>query len=342
MARVRKRTTSKSKQSSARKLPYHAFWSGSLSFGLVNVPVLVFPATRHSGVRLRMISPEGSLLERRFFCPKDGKEVHPDEIVRGYELDNGSYITVDDDELEALEPQKTREIDLREFVDLGELSPAFLERGYYLTPLKEATKAYRLLADVMERTRRAGIATFVMREREYLVAIFAREGILCAETLRFRDELRDPEAIGLPKPAPADRRRVAAFERATDALFAKTIALGELADKSTKALKAIIERKQKAGRDLIRSDHEAAEDDSEVEEQVDLLETIRRSLRHSRNGAVEHHRAAGSSSNGASGKSGNHSDGRALRKQPAGPERPSRTSSIARAQRGRRISQKRH
>ena len=113
-----------------------------------------------------------------FYCPKDGREVEPDEIIRGYELEDGTYVVVSDDELEALEPQKSREIDLREFVDLSDLPPPLLERGYYLTPLKEATKAYRLLAQVMEQTRQAGIATFVMRDREYLIAIFARNGVL--------------------------------------------------------------------------------------------------------------------------------------------------------------------
>ena len=120
--------------------------------------------------------------------------------MRGYELADGTHIIITDEELEAIEPVKTREIELREFVDRSEVAPAYMERGYYLTPDKGATKAYRLLADVMEKTRRAGIATFVMRDREYLVAIFAQNGILCAETLRFHDEIRDPETIGLPRP----------------------------------------------------------------------------------------------------------------------------------------------
>ena len=156
MARTKKRTRSKAKETKAKDLSFHAFWSGSLSFGLVNVPVLVFPATRHSGVRLRMISADGTPLERRFYCPRDGKEVADDDIVRGYELDDGSYIIVSDEELADLEPKKTREIDLRAFVELSEIAPAFLERGYYLTPLKEATKAYRLLAEVMEKTHAPG------------------------------------------------------------------------------------------------------------------------------------------------------------------------------------------
>ncbi len=206
-----------------------------------------------------------------------------DEIIRGYEIDDGSYVLVDDDELEAIEPQKSREIDLREFVDLTELPPLLLERGYYLTPQKEATKAYRLLAEMMEQTRRAGIATFVVRAHLYMCAIFARDGILCAETLRFHDEIRDPATMGFPAPLRAARQRVAAFERSIDALFSKALPRGELADKATEALKALIAKKKRAGQDLIRSDHEVESVESDEEGEIDLLETIRRSLRHSGN-----------------------------------------------------------
>jgi DNA end-binding protein Ku len=280
MAGTKRHTRAKSDDTRARKLPFHAFWSGSLSFGLVNVPVLVFPATRHSGVHLRLLSPEGAVLERRFYCPKDGKEVAGDDIVRGFELDDGSYVLVTDQELEALEPEKSREIDLREFVDLAEVAPAFFERGYYLTPLKEATKAYRLLAEVMEKTGRAGIATFVMRDREYLVAIFARNGILCAETLRFHDEIRSPEDIGLPKAVAVPRERVSAFERAIVARSKKAVAREELVDEETRRLRALIDKKKRAGKDLIRTNHETVDVDSDESGDIDLLATIRQSLRH--------------------------------------------------------------
>ncbi len=282
MARTKKRARSKPKAARSRSLPFHAFWSGSLSFGLVNVPVLLFPASRHSGVRLRLLSPQGSPLERRFFCPQDGKEVSPDEIVRGYELDDGSYIIVDDHELEAIEPQKTREIDLRQFVDLAELPPALLERGYYLTPLKETTKAYRLLAEVMERTRRAGIATFVMRDREYLVAIFARrrdplrrDAPLPGRNSRSHDDWL-AEAVRRPQ-----RRRVSAFR----ALHRRSLQQGasrraELADETSRRSLAIIDAKEK---DRSRSgSHRSRRRRAPIpikKANVDLLETIRRSLR---------------------------------------------------------------
>jgi DNA end-binding protein Ku len=302
MAGAKKRVPSESQGIKGKPLSFHAFWSGSLSFGLVNVPVLVFPASRHSGVRLRMISATGTPLSRRFYCSREGKEVASNEIVRGYELADGSYVIIDDDELEALEPQKTREIDLREFVDLNEISPAFLERGYILTPLKEATKAYRLLAEVMEKSQRAGIATFVMRDREYLVAIFAQNGILCAETLRFHDEVRDPGTIGLPKPKTASRRDVATFERAIEALTAKTFPQHLLADHDTSKLTALLDKKKRAGKDVIRATDESDDANSDDEVDVDLLDTIRRSLRHAPKDTRTHGNPGERSRNGAGSK----------------------------------------
>jgi DNA end-binding protein Ku len=170
---------------------------------------------------------------------------------------------------------------LREFVDLAEVAPAFLERRYYLTPLKEATKANHLLAHVMEKTRRAGIATFVMRDREYLIAIFAENGILCAETLRFHDEITSPEDIGLVNAVPVPRQRVSAFERAIDALSKTALAQGALVDEDTKRLRAVIDKKKRAGKDLIHIDREVADAETEEDDgDIDLLATIRQSLRH--------------------------------------------------------------
>ena len=138
MARTSKRTRPQTKVETHAGVPFHAFWSGALSFGLVRVPVFLFPATRHSGVRLRMMSPDGAIDWRRYYCPCEAKQIVSDEIVRGYELDNGSYIIVSDAELAAAEPIKSQEIELHQFVRLSEVTPAIMERGYYLTPGKGA------------------------------------------------------------------------------------------------------------------------------------------------------------------------------------------------------------
>jgi DNA end-binding protein Ku len=172
---------------------YHgarAFWSGTISFGLVSIPVNLFPANRSRSTGLRLLDKDGTPLRRRFFCPKDERDVHPEHVLRGYELENGEYVVVTDEELESLEPRKTRDIDLTRFVNKDDVPATLFERGYYLTPAGDSTKAYRLLAEVMEETGRVGIATFVMRGKEYLVAILAEDGIMRAETLRFQNEVR--------------------------------------------------------------------------------------------------------------------------------------------------------
>jgi DNA end-binding protein Ku len=273
-----------------------------LSFGLVNVPVLVFPATRQSGVRTRLVSPGGAFLQRRYYCPRDDKLVPPDDLVRGFELNDGSYVVVSDEELLAIEPEKSRAIDLQQFVKLSELPPSILERGYYLAPLEESAKAYCLLAEVMEETGQAGIATVVMRDREYLVAIFARDGILCAETLRFEDELRDPETIGLPESDTASKARVSAFERSINWLYSKAIPLEELSDKEAQSVQAVAEKKRKLGRDLIKKDAQNAEQDEGEEGEVDLLETIRKSLRRPEAGSKTRPKATRRPANARSGK----------------------------------------
>ena len=145
-----------------------------------------------------MVDAKGTLLRRQFFCEHDNQPLERDDIVRGYEIEKYHYVVVEDEELEALEPKKSREIDLKRFVPLSSINPIYFERAYFLVPDGDTTKAYRLLAKSMEDEQKAGIATFVMHGKDYLVAIIAEGGILRAETLRFHDELRTPEAIGLP------------------------------------------------------------------------------------------------------------------------------------------------
>jgi DNA end-binding protein Ku len=140
-----------------------AFWSGTITFCLVSIPVNLFPANRSGGVSFRMVDEEGTPLARVYFCPREDRPIDWDEIVRGYKLDDGDYVEVTEEELEALEPRKSRDIDLRRFVPAEQIEPIYFERGYYLTPGGESTNAYMLLAETMQRAGRAGIATFVMR-----------------------------------------------------------------------------------------------------------------------------------------------------------------------------------
>ena len=255
-----------------------AFWSGTITFGLVSIPVNLFPATRSSRIALRMVDEDGTPLARRYFCPKHEKELDRDEIVRGYETEKGTFVTVTDDELEALEPNKSRDIDLRRFVPIDQLDPVFFERGYFLTPGSESTKAYNLLAATMEDSGRAGIATFVMRGKEYLIAIVAENGILRAETLRFGDEIRSPGSIGLPEKSRVNKADVTRIERAINTHTAAKLSPAELKDEYAERLLKLVKKKERKNEDVFDAPEEAVEDDDEEATVIDLMEVLKKSL----------------------------------------------------------------
>lgn len=270
----------RAKHSKARREGPRPFWSGTLSFGLVSLPVGLFPANRSKAVALHMVDENGTRLVRRYFCSKDDQPLDSDDLVRGYPVGDDRYVTIDDDELEALAPEKSQEIDLKRFVAVEQLDPMRFERAYFLTPEKGAIKAYRLLARSMESTGRAGIATFVMRGKEYLVAILSQSGILRAETLRFEDELRSPEDIGLPAPASPKAKLVQRFQAAIKPLMKDTLEREALRDRYSQALIERARKKLSTGRDVIESQADEDEDnENRPTESVDLMAVLKRSLR---------------------------------------------------------------
>lgn len=264
-----------------------SFWTGTITFGLVNVPVALYTATRPRGVGLRMIGPDEAPVQRRYVCSKDETVLDADDIVRGYEIEKGKFVVVTDDELEAVEPRKSREIDLRVFVDVADIDPIYFQRAYFLVPASGTNKAYRLLAEVMEKNKQAGIATFVMRAKEYLVAIIAENGILRAETLRFADEIRKPEDVGLPKIAKPAAGDVKKFETQITR-NAKKVNLNEFLDDSTERLEKLVAAKERKKADIVKVPEEA-ETEEGGGEVVDLLAVLSRSL----GGGAAGRRAAG-------------------------------------------------
>jgi DNA end-binding protein Ku len=252
------------------------FWSGNLSFGLVSVPVSLITAQRTSRVALRMLGPDGTPLRRRFFS-NDSRPLEAADIVRGYEVDKDRFVVVTDDELRALAPKLSAEIDLTRFVPLADIDPMHFEHGYFLVPGKRSGKAYRLLARVMEERRRAGIATFVMRGKQYLIAIMASGGLLRAETLRFNDELRSAEELALGERTAADTKAVDTFERQINMLRADTLAADDLEDTHTQRLMELIEKKRNQGTDVIAS-RDVRFEDSAGAQIVDLLQYLKDSI----------------------------------------------------------------
>jgi len=282
-----------------------AFWSGTLSFGLVSIPVNLFPASVPARTSLRMVDESGTPLKRRYVCPQDEKEVGWDDLVRGYEIEKDVYVVVTDDELEALEPRKSREIDLRQFVPLEQLDPKFFERGYYLAPAGDSPKAYQLLAAIMEKSQRAGIATFVMRAKEYLIAIVAEHGILRAETMRFADEVRSAGDVGLPDKSRVPAADVKKMETEIRKLTSAQLSRSELEDRYTDRLLKLVHSKERKDVDVVEAPAEEAEDEEASADVIDLMEVLRRSLRSS-----SPRKAAGKSTRKSAAKSARKSSAR--------------------------------
>jgi DNA end-binding protein Ku len=173
-------------------------WNGSLSFGLVNVPVSLTSAARDLDLHFRQLHErDGAPIEQRRYCSKEGEEVDWEEIAHGYDLD-GKQVVLTDLELSRVQPRKTRTIDIEAFVDLADVDPIYFDHPWFLLPYGESEgtlRAYRLLVSVMESTDRAALGRFVMRTKEYLVLVRPREGLLGLTTLLFHDEVRPTKGI---------------------------------------------------------------------------------------------------------------------------------------------------
>jgi DNA end-binding protein Ku len=221
-----------------------------------------------------MLGPDGEPLSRRYYSQKTEKDLDADEMVRGYETDKGKYVVVTDEELERLEPEKSRDIDLKRFVPAESIPPLYFERGYFLVPAQGSQKAYKLLAETMEKSGLAGIATFVMRGKEYLVAIFPDHGLLRAETMRFPDELRSPEDIGLPKKKKTSPASVKKFEKLIGSRSKKTFSPSKLKDEQTEQLLKLVKKKQSKPSNVVEVESEEAE----APKVIDLVEVLKKSL----------------------------------------------------------------
>lgn len=223
-----------------------------------------------------MLGPDGQPLARRYYSQKTEKDLDTDELVRGYEIEKDKYVIVTDEELERLAPEKTRDIDLKLFVPEESIPPIYFERGYFLTPASGSQKAYKLLAETMKRSGQAGIATFVMRGKEYLVAIFSDNGILRAELMRFADELRTPADVELPKKQKVPAASVRKFEKAISARTKKQFATSKLTDERSEKLLKLVKKKKSQRKNIVEVEVEREEPtEGKV---IDLVAVLKKSL----------------------------------------------------------------
>jgi DNA end-binding protein Ku len=173
-----------------------AIWSGSISFGLLNVPVKLYSAVSKQTVRFRELREgDGSRVKHKRVAESDGKEVPYEKIVKGYEYAPDQYVVLSRDELSELDPKRTRAIEIQDFVDLDDIDPIYFEQPYYLGPDKGAERAYALLVQAMKEARKVAIARFVLRNKEHLAAIRPMDDALTLTTMRFHDEVSSPQDL---------------------------------------------------------------------------------------------------------------------------------------------------
>lgn len=225
-----------------------ALWSGSLSFGLVNVPVALFSAVRDRDVHFNQLhGPDGSPVETRRVCAHEQREVPWEEIAKGYELEDGRWVLLSDSDLESAAPRKSHTIDIESFVEEREIDPLYLDRPYLLVPENEsAARAYALLGEAMASSGKVALGRFVMRAKEHLVSIRPRKQLLTLTTMRFHDEVRSSTEIAeelatASAPSPEEIENAMAIIAELEVPFDPA----SYRDEHRAHLEAIIKRKQK-------------------------------------------------------------------------------------------------
>jgi len=224
-----------------------AIWSGSISFGLLNVPVRLYSAVSRKNVSFRELrASDGSRIRHKRVAETDGEEVPYEEIVKGYEISPEQYVVVTRDELEEIDPKKTRAIEIQDFVDLDDIDPIYFDHPYYLGPDKGAEKAYALLVKAMTDSKKVAVARFVLRNREHLAAIRPAGNVLTMATMRFADEVVAPDELGedvIPQDGrKLEKREIDMAKQLIDSLTSD-FQPGKYRDEYREELLALIDRK---------------------------------------------------------------------------------------------------
>src|SRR6266404_1272668 len=224
-----------------------AIWKGSISFGLVNIPIALYPATRKEELKFRLLR-KGDLspVNYKRVAERDGKEVPWDQIVKGYEYENGKYVVLKEEDFERVDLEATQTVDIQDFVQVDEIDPIFFYKPYYLEPQKGGDKAYALLRDALKDSKKVGIAKVVIKTREYLAGVKPEDGALVLELMHFADELADTEKLHVPKKVEAGKREMNMAKSLIESMTAKWNP-EKYHDEYRQALMEVIEEKVEAG-----------------------------------------------------------------------------------------------
>ncbi len=273
-----------------------AIWKGSISFGLVNIPIGLYPATRKEDLKFRLLrKADLSPVNYKRVAEKDGKEVPWDQIVKGYEYEKGKYVVLKEEDFQRVDLEATQTVDILDFVDLEDIDPMYFYKPYYLEPQKGGDKAYTLLRDSLKQKKKVGIAKVVIKTREYLAGVKPADGALVLELMHFADELVDTGKLSIPKKADVGKRELHMATALIDSMSAKWDP-EKYKDDYREALMHVIEEKVEAGGKEIEEKPRKAAKPTKV---IDLVKVLQQSLEQSggsRTGgkktAAHKHRAA--------------------------------------------------
>ena len=252
-----------------------AIWKGSISFGLVNIPIALYPATRREELKFRLLrKADLSPVNYKRVAEKDGKEVPWDQIVKGYEYEKGKYVVLQEDDFQRVDLEATQTVDIQDFVDLEEIDPMFFYKPYYLEPQKGGDKAYALLRDALKDTNKVGVAKVVIKTRQYLAGVKPEDDALVLELMHFADELADPAKLHVPRKLEVGKREMNMAKSLIGSMTSKWQP-EKYKDDYRKALMDVIEEKVEAGGKEIEEKPRKAPKPTKV---IDLVSVLQKSL----------------------------------------------------------------
>jgi len=248
-----------------------AIWKGSISFGLVNIPIALYPATQREELKFRLLRKSDlSPVNYKRVAEEDGREVPWDQIVKGYEYDKGKYVVLKNEDFQRVDVEATQTVDIQDFVKQEEVDPVFFYKPYYLEPQKGGDKAYALLRDALKKSGKIGIAKVVIKTREYLASVKPEDGALVLELMHFAEELADTNKLHVPKKVELCKREMDMATALIDSMSSKWNP-EKYRDEYREALMGIIEEKVEAGGKEIEDKPKKAPKPTKV---IDLMSVL--------------------------------------------------------------------
>lgn len=253
-----------------------AIWKGSISFGLVNIPIALYPATRKEELKFRLLRKKDlSPVNYKRVAAKDGREVPWDEIVKGYEYEKGKFVVLSDKDFQRVDLEATQTVDIQDFVDLDEIDPMYFYKPYYLEPQKGGDKAYTLLREALSDGKKVGIAKVVIKTRQYLAGVKALKDALVLELMHFAEELADAGKLNVPKKTTVGKREKDMAEALVESMSSKWDP-EKYKDDYREALMEVIEEKVESGGEEIEEKPKEKKTPTKV---IDLVAVLQESLK---------------------------------------------------------------